>query len=624
MKIFPSAIVLDTSASPHARLKPVPLTAVTLTDAFWAPRLARTREVTLPTQYQQLEATGRLDNFRRAARKHTGPFRGYVFNDSDVYKWLEAAIWSLASAPHPPLAAMVETVSALILAAQDADGYLNTYFTFEHAGERWTNLRDQHELYCAGHFIQAAIAHARVTGSERLLTAAVRLAEHICARFAAPATGIPGHPEIEMALVELARLTGEVRYLIQVQRFLDGRGHGALGGQTYYLDHAPFRELPRLAGHAVRALYLCAGATDVYAETGEAALLAALHRLWEQMLAGQVYITGGVGARYEGEAFGELYELPNARAYAETCAGIANVLWAWRMLQLGGEAVFAELLETALYNAVLPGISLDGTHYFYSNPLADTGGYRRQPWFACACCPPNVARLLAMLPAYLYSVDREGVWVHSYAAGVGRLPLPDGRMIHLQQHTRYPWEGEVALEVQTAGEFALRLRVPAWCVAATLTVNGKTCEQVCKPGAYVTLRRSWSCGDQVLLSLPMPIRLLMAHPYVLENTGRVALLRGPLLYCLEGVDHPGVELRDVRLLDDGGDLHAIWRPELLHGIMTLEGIGLVAAPEPAWRGQLYRPVEKAQEQAEPLALQAIPYYAWANREPGPMQVWLKG
>jgi DUF1680 family protein len=623
------AVVVDTSSSLQARLRPVPLSAVTLAGPFWAPRLQALREVTLPSQHRLLEETGRIDNFRRAAGKTQKPFQGRFFNDSDVYKWLEAAAWILAWSPADPLESTVDVVIAEIAAAQQPDGYLNTYFALERAAERWTNLRDKHELYCAGHLIQAAVAHRRATGSQRLLAVARRLADHICATFG-PASegkwpGTPGHEEIEMALVELSRETANPRYREQAQFFLDMRGRGLIGGSLYHQDHQPFREMHRLEGHAVRAVYLAAGAADLYAETGEPALRAALERLWENAATRQTYVSGGLGARHAGEAFGEDYELPNARAYAETCAAVASMMWNWRMLALDGEARYADALETALYNGVLAGLSLDGQAYFYANPLSDDGRHRRQPWFDCACCPPNLARLLASLPGYAYSLSGEGVWVHLYAEGEARLRLLDGRAVGLRQHTRYPWDGEVVIEVEAEGPFELFLRVPDWCEAgAALQINGRPHDGALVPGSYACLRRHWQQGDTVRLGLPMPPRRVECHPYAAENRGRVALMHGPLLYCLEGVDHPGLDLRHL-VLPLEASLSATHRPDLLGGAVVLHGQALAVPPDPGWAGNLYRTARPrpASPQGAAVPLAAIPYYAWANRAPGPMQVWLR-
>jgi DUF1680 family protein len=624
-----SPIVIDTSRSPHTRLKPVPITSVRLEDGFWAPRLELLRQVTLPTQYQQLEETGRIDNFRRAAGKLKVPFRGYFFNDSDVYKWLEAAAWSLAAWPDSDLEGKVNAIIDEIEAVQDSDGYLNSYFTSDKVAERWTDLSKMHELYCAGHLIQAAIAHCRSTGSHRLLRVAARFADHICEVFGPEEKpkrlGTPGHPEIEMALVELSRASGERKYLDQAQFFLDMRGVGLIGGLVSFQDHRPFRELTRMEGHAVRAAYLNAGAADLYAETGEPALIETLERLWESMTRCQMYVSGGIGSRYEKEDFGEDYELSNQRAYAETCAAIANLMWNWRMLMLKGEARFGDLMELTLYNAILVGLGLDGKSYFYVNPLADAGGHRRQPWFECACCPPNIARTLASLPGYFYSLSDEGVWIHLYGQGDATLQMANGKTVDLVQHTQYPWEGEIEIEVRGEGRFSLFLRIPTWSEGGNaLEINGEAFDEEPTPGEYLEIEREWSRGDTLCLHFPMPVRRVESHPYVLENVGRVALMRGPILYCLEGIDHRGVDLRDI-LLSDGGAFVATFRPDLLGGAVMIRADGLLRLPGEGWMSHLYRSHQATavKTDAKPAAITAIPYYAWANREPGQMKVWIR-
>lgn len=634
----PRACVVDTEHSSHAELKPVPLTAVTLTDSFWAPRLAVNREVTLPAQYQQLESTGRLDNFRRAAGRLDIGFQGRYYNDSDVYKWLEAAAWSLAATDDPALEQLLEGTVDLIVEAQEPDGYLNTYFTFDRASERWSNLRDMHELYCAGHLFHATIAHYRTTGNTRLLDAARRFADLICDTFGpgeAQRPGVAGHPEIEMALVELSRATGELRYLEQAAYFVDARGHGLLGSSAYHQDHQPLRETDRLTGHAVRAAYLVSGAADVLAETGEPALGEALTRLWLHMQSRQTYVTGGLGSRHRGEAIGADYELPNALAYAETCAGIANVMWAWRMLQLHGDAGYADLMERALYNAVLPGISLAGTTYFYVNPLANDGQaepggeiYRRQPWFGTACCPTNISRTLAAFPGMLYGVTGGTVWVHHYAANEAQLTLPDGTQLQIVQRTRYPWNGLVTIEVLTEATFTLNVRIPGWCntqeerFRPTISVNNTPYAAEVQPGHYATIERTWSVGDAVCIQMPMAVRQITAHPHILENTGRTALFRGPLLYCLEGVDHPQYDLRDIILPPDGA-LTSSFRADRLGGVQVIEGTASVVAIDAAWTASPYQAAAPPEGALSALELTAIPYFAWANREPGALQIWLR-
>ena len=628
-------MVVDTSSSRHARLRPLSLADVRLSDGFWEPRRRINREETLPSQYGHIEETGRLDNFRRASGKIEAPFRGLYFNDSDVYKWLEAASWSLAADPDPDLERMVDAAITEVADAQRPDGYLNTYFTFERADERWKDF-DLHEMYCAGHLIQAAVAHFRATGGSRLLDVAVRFADHICDLFGAEEEGkrpaVDGHEEIEMALVELFRVTGDRRYLRQAGFFVDARGQGLLGepygrfDPSYSQDHEPLRDQREVVGHAVRALYLYCGAADVLAETGEPDLLSALERLWGNMTTKRMYVSGGLGSRHEGEAFGGDYELPNGRAYAETCAAIASVMWNWRMLLLSGDARYADLMEHTLYNAVLPGVSLDGRRYFYQNPLADDGTHRRRPWFGCACCPPNVARLLASLPGYLYGLSDDAVWVHLYAQSAATFDLGD-RTVRISQHTDYPWEGGVEVSVEGGGgEFALMLRLPAWCEeGCTLEVNGEALDAPFSPGSYAEIRRTWRAGDTVHLNLPMPVRRVACHPYVAENAGRVALTRGPLLYCVEGADNPGLDPRDLVLPTDEEPC-ASPAPSLLGGVVALDGGAEILAPDRTWEDRLYRtacPEPDGRPQAAPTTVRAVPYYAWANRDPGPMRVWLR-
>jgi DUF1680 family protein len=622
----PSPVIVDTSNSLHARLKPVPLSAVNLTDSFWEPRRQINREVTLPSQFRHCEETGRLDNFRRASGKKQGDFQGIFFNDSDIYKWLEAAAWALATTSDPILTEMVDTAITEIEDAQQPDGYLNTYFTFEKAKDRYSNLKDMHELYCAGHLIQAAVAHHRATGSDRLLNVTIRLADHICNTFGLEEEGkkplTDGHEEIELALVELARDTGEARYREMAQFFVDIRGRGAIGGNAYHQDHQPFRDLERMTGHAVRMVYYTSGATDLFLETGELALRTALDRLWDNMVHKQMYVSGGIGSRHEGEAFGRDYELPNERAYTETCAAIGSVMWNWRMLAISGEAKYADVMELALYNAVLPGLSLDGQSYFYENPLADDGTHRRQAWFGCACCPPNVARLLSSLPGYFYSVSAEGIWVHLYAEGTANLTLPDGRAVSLRQETRYPWDGEVNITVDGEGEFSLFLRIPEWCEQeASITVNGEAVEGL-SSGSYSEIRGNWKPSDTVRLSLPMPVRQVECHPNVAENAGRVALMRGPLLYCVEEADNPGISPQEITL-QRNAEFNEEWQNGLLGGVVALSTEAGIKSPDSEWGGKLYRTARKPGTLLEKKEITAIPYYAWANRSPGPMRVWVR-
>ena len=626
-------VVVDTSRSRFAKVRPLPLTDVRLSDGFWEPRRLINREKTLASQFEHIKETGRLDNFRRASGKIEAPFRGLYFNDSDVYKWLEAASWSLAEVPDPELTRMIDIAITEIEDAQQPDGYLNTYFTFERASERWTDF-DLHEMYCAGHLFQAAAAHFYATGSERLLSVAVRFADHMCDVFGPEDQGkrpaVDGHEEVEMALVELFRVTGNRRYLEQARFFVDARGHGFLGRPyglhepSYSQDHKPLRAQHEVVGHAVRAMYLYCGAADVYAEIGDPALKEALERLWINMRTRRMYVSGGIGSRYEGEAFGDDYELPNERAYAETCAAIGSVMWNWRMLMLGGDARYADLIEHTLYNAVLPGVSLDGGHYFYQNPLADEGKHRRHPWFGCACCPPNVARLLASLPGYFYGASEDAVWLHQYAEGAATVELDGNKTVRLRQRTGYPWDGGVEVTVDGDGEFSLMLRIPSWCEdGASVQVNGETVGKVASPGTYLQIRRVWRPGDTARLDLPMPVRRLECHPYVAENDGRVALMRGPILYCAEQTDNPDVDLPMLVLEDE--DPSTRYEPGLLGGVVVLDVGAQIVEPDEGWEGSLYRTAHRRDRYTKPGAtkLTAVPYFVWANREPGSMRVWFK-
>ncbi len=624
------APVVDLTHSPHARVRPVPVQAVRLEGEFWKGRLERLARVSLPAQWDELEGSGVLDNFRRVAGAVDRPHRGWVFADSDLYKWIEAAAWVLSQAGDPGLERRVDVALGLVEGAQHSDGYVNTYYSLERAGARFTDLRDQHELYSAGHLMQAAVAHHRATGSDRLLRAARRFADLLCRVFGPADAGrrsaVDGHEEVEMGLVELTRETGDRRYLELATFFVSARGHGLLDGgrfgRAYYQDHTAFRALDSMDGHAVRALYYCAGVSDLYLETGDPTLLATLARLFERMVERQVYVSGGLGARYEGESFGADFELPNARAYTETCAAVGSMMWCHRMLAATGDPRYADLIETTLYNALLPGWSLDGLRYFYVNPLQDAGGHRRQPWHSCACCPPNLARTLASLPGYVYGAAEDALYVHLYAESAAEVELGGGP-VRVVQRTRYPWDGKVALELDGAGAFALRLRVPAWCGAAQLSVNGVRADVPLAPGTYAEVHRRWAGGDRVELALAMPVRALESHPHVLENTGRVALARGPLVYCLEGVDHAGLELLDVEI-DPEEAIEARWEPERLSGVVALHGGARVRPPGARWRGHLYRPAGAAPApERRGVPFTAVPYFAWANREPGPLQVWLR-
>jgi len=637
---------VDVRSSPLAAHRPVPIDHVTLDDPVWAPRIRLNRQRTILGQYRFLEETGRLDNFRRVANGCEGEFQGLYFNDSDVYKWVEAASWALAQAnddEREQLTTLLDTVIELIVAAQHDDGYVNSYFSCEREGERWSNLKDRHELYCAGHLIQAAVAHTRTTGKTSLLAVATRFADLIRDVFGPASEGkreqTDGHPEIEMALVELYRTTGTRGYLDQARFFIDARGRGTIGGSDYHQDATPLRQQSEMVGHAVRAVYLNAGAADLLAEEADPALRSALDAMWRNMTTRRGYVSGGIGSRWEGEAFGEDYELPNRRAYAESCAAIGGVMWAWRMMALAAEdnTRWADAIEHTLYNALLPGLSLDGEHYFYQNPLEDDGHHRREPWFGCACCPPNIARILVMLPGMVATVttDRavgeadalhDTVWLHLLAQGTIHVDLPAGGSITFGIRTRYPWDGEIEIEVidlVEAGNLTLQLRVPGWAIGATGEINGEALPpDETAPGQYATLARTWSVGDRVRLSLPPRIRRIEAHPRVTDSAGRVALMRGPLLYCVEAADNPRGDVRDL-VLGNARDLHAGWRPDVLGGCVVISGTAELDPPDAGWSDTLYREIDADRSNGrETVTMQAIPYHLWANRGRGSMTVWL--
>lgn len=625
-----ASVVVDTSRSAHAKLRPLSIEAVQFDDAFWAPRVQRNREVTIPSQLGMLEESGRLANFRKGAGKEAGTFEGFYFNDTDVYKWLEAAAWSLATNPDPVLDRQVDAVIQEVADAQEPSGYLDNFYTAGESDKRWTELWRTHELYVAGHLIQAAVAHHRATGKTSLLDIARRFTDHID-DVLGPAEegkqpGTDGHPEVEMALVELARETGDKRYLDLARYFVDVRGYGLVKGDEYHQDHKPFREFDAMVGHAVRILYLNAGAADIYAENGDESLMTALDRLWQNMTTKRIYLTGGLGARHDGESFGVDYELPNTRAYTETCAAIASVMWNWRMLLLTGDAKYADLMEWTLYNAFLPGLALNGTEYFYVNPLADEGSHRRQRWYECSCCPPNIARTLASLTGYVATTSEDGVQIHLYAQGTADVTLPTGRTVHIRQETRYPWDGDIAITVDGDGDFALSLRVPAWCeTGAEAALNDDPIRDDLTPGNYLRLDRTWQKGDVIRLHFPMPVQLIEPHPNLAENEGRWAITRGPLVYCLEQVDHPGIDLNAV-VLPRSVSFVEEERSDFLGGVVVLTATGYKEHAATDWSNRLYRAVDPAAEvqiDSRPVELTAIPYFTWANREAGAMRMWLR-
>ena len=612
-------------------IEPVPFTRVHIDDAFWTPRLEINRQVTVPYCFQKCEETGRISNFAKAGGLEDGQFEGIYFNDSDVYKVIEGAAYSLQNHPDPKLEAYVDGVIDKIAAAQWPDGYLYTHYSIPRQPEkRWTDVASMHELYCAGHFFEAAAAYYQATGKRKILDVATRLADYIDSVFGPDQRyDVPGHEEIEIGLVKLYRVTGRKRYLDLAKFFLDQRGNKEQRSRLYGLycqDHMLVTQQSQAVGHAVRAGYLYCGMADVAALTDDDAYVAAIDRIWDRVVSSQTYLTGGIGARHSGEAFGEAYELPNKSAYNETCAAIANAMWNHRLFLLHGQAQYIDVLERIIYNGFLSGISLEGNRFFYPNPLASDGGYERSAWFGCSCCPVNVTRFVPSIPGYVFAVRDRMVYVNLFIGGAGTLRLPRGS-VRLEQKTRYPWDGHVAIRVEPHGdrEFAIAVRIPGWAREEPIPgnlyrfldprderpivcVNGKPQSLVLENG-YVVIDRSWVDGDVIELEMPMPIRRVLAHPSVQADLGRVALQRGPIVFCFEEVDN-GPKF-DHLLLRDDAPLKAEYRPELLGGVVVVAGTAAACAKQ-----------EGGSVQTQAKTLTAIPYYAWCHRGPGAMRVWL--
>ena len=613
-------------------LRAVPFTHARVAGDFWGPRIETNRRVTIPFAFGKCRETPRVENFANAGRalrgEPHGPFVGIRFDDSDVYKVIEGAAYSLATHPDAELDASLDELIATIAAAQEPDGYLFTCRTIDPDNlprdvkpERWSFLRHSHELYNLGHLYEAAAAHFRATGKRSLLNVAIKSAELVLKEFNEKARrDPPGHEEIELGLAKLFGVTGDRRYLDAADFFLAcrGRHEGRESYGSYSQDHAPAAEQSEAVGHAVRAGYLYAGMADVAALAGKPDYLAAVTRIFGDIVSTKLALTGGIGARHEGEAFGDPFELPNAESYNETCAAISLVYVAHRLFLATGMPGALDVLERTLYNGLLSGVSLDGDKFFYVNPLAadgemkfNAGSFGRQEWFGTSCCPGNLARFLPSLAGYAYAADAEGIYVNLYAEGGATVEV-GGVNVEVEQRTRYPWDGAVRLTVSpdAPAEFEVRLRIPGWATGRpvpsdlyrfsdevsepwALSVNGEPQSPAVEEG-YAILRRGWKAGDTIDLALPMPVRRVVADDRVEADRGRVALQRGPLVYCFEGVDHPGKKLEDLRLPDDL-DLAPQHRPDLLGGVMILTGGGL----------------------------RAVPYYAWNHRGAGEMAVWLR-
>lgn len=663
----------NTKELPPAERQPVLMENVHIEDRFWSPYIRLVQDVVIPYQYETLhdrvpgvDPSHAVRNFEIAAGRAEGEFGGMVFQDSDVAKWLEAAAYSLMLREDAELERQTDELIELVAAAQQPDGYLNTYYTVKEPGQRWTNLTDCHELYCAGHMIEAAVAYFRATGKRQLLDVVCRFVDHIETVFGegeGKLRGYDGHQEIELSLVKLYQVTGEQRYLDLSAFFIDERGqqpsfiveewerrgrvsHWSNGVQTrspnlsYHQAHLPVREQQEAVGHAVRAVYMYTAMADLALHTQDESLLAACRRLWSNMTGKQMYITGGIGSTHHGEAFTFDYDLPNDTVYSETCAAIGLIFFAQRMLQLEARGEYADVMERALMNTVIAGMAQDGKHFFYVNPLEvwpaacrhNPGKHHVKPtrpgWFGCACCPPNVARLLTSLGEYVYSVSADTVYVHLYIAGEAEVRLAGDRGIRLTQESSLPWGGEAALTVEPTQEetFTLAVRLPGWSRETRLLVNGEAVElAACSRDGYAYITRAWQQGDRIELRLDMSVQRMESHPQVRANAGKAALQRGPLVYCFEETDN-GAPLASLALAA-GADEGSASAYRLLSG--TACGLPddavIIEAPgfresEEGWSGSLYRPSSKSRQAA---SLRAVPYYLWGNRGEGEMAVWLR-
>jgi DUF1680 family protein len=643
------------------------LTSVSVDDEFWSPRRQVNREITLDVGYQQLIESGRFENLRRAVEgtreDQQLALENRMYRDeSDIYKWLEAASYAMAVQSTPDLEAKVDYAISLLEDAQQDDGYLNSYFSLYAPEDRWSNLGVMHELYSAGHLFEAAVAHYEATGERRLLDVATAFADHIDDVFG-DGGGAPGHQEAELGLVKLYRATGERRYLELAETFLDERGHedspfrrevenldSVHGTEAmeesyrrlfldedseydgkYVQDHAPVREQLTAVGHAVRATYMYAAMADVAMETGDEELIAALERIWTNTVQKRMYITGGLGSSHENEGFTSDYDLSNDTAYAETCASIGNILWNHRMLQLTGEGKYGDLMERTLYNGFLAGVSLDGTRFFYANPLASDGDrhplehvsevrftLQRQKWFNTPCCPPNVARFLGSLEKYVYFLDDGAVSINLYVGGAVQTTIDDSE-VTITQETNYPWDDVVEIDISTDDSvtIALRPRVPNWCQDPVFTVNGDSVSPDVSNG-FAEIERTWEDGDKLTVELPMPVTQVDAHPELTAAAGRVALERGPVVYCFEGVDNE-VPLENVCVPSDT-EFSATFEKNTLGGVVLLRGDVTVTETDYS-DDSLYRPRKEAAH--ETASMTAIPYYAWANRSKSEMRVWMR-
>lgn len=600
-----SCTTTKNETSPSSKIiNQVDFSNVKITDNFWTPRLKSHVTSTLPVCIDQIEnKTGRIRNFENAVQGE-GEHSGIFYDDSDVYKALEGMAYSLINNPDPELERKADEWIDKIAAAQKPDGYINTFYTLTGLDKRWTNM-DKHEMYCAGHMMEAAVAYYKATGKRKLLDVSIRMADHMMGEFGpGKRHWVPGHPEIELALVKLYEVTGGKKYLDFAYWLLEERGHGYGSKGTegewnklYYQDLVPVRNLEEITGHAVRAMYLFCGMADVAALKGDEEYIQALNRLWDDVVLRKMYITGGIGSSRQNEGFTEPYDLPNYEAYCETCASVGMVFWNSRMHQLTGDSKYIDVVERSMYNGALAGISLSGDRFFYVNPLASHGNHHRREWYGTACCPSQISRFLPSIGSYIYGLSKNAVWVNLYIGNTTKINTEKEKFT-LHQETNYPWDGKVKLTVDslrkpTKKEF--RLRIPDWCEKYSIAVNGNAIENVPVEKGYAVIDRKWATGDEITLTMDMPVEIVEADPRVKENIGKRAVQRGPLVYCMEEIDNPS--FNELTLSSDT-QFNPMFTPSFLNGVTTVKSV------------------------TNDKTITLVPYYAWDNRDAGQMKVWI--
>lgn len=592
----------DIKEQPLKMIEQIDFSHVKINDNFWSPRLSKHVSATLPVCIDQIEnQTGRIRNFENAA-KGEGEHSGIFFDDSDVYKALEGMAYSLINNPDPELEKKADEWIDKFAAAQQPDGYINTFYTLTGLDKRWTNM-DKHEMYCAGHMIEAGVAYYQATGKRKLLDVCIRMTDHMMSQFGpGKRHWVPGHEEIELALVKLYQTTQEQKYLDFAYWLLEerGHGHGTMGDEgkwnpVYYQDIVPVRQLTDISGHAVRCMYLYCGMADVAALKNDTGYIAAMDRLWDDVVHRNMYITGGIGSSRDNEGFTEDYDLPNLDAYCETCASVGMVLWNQRMNQLTGDSKYIDVLERSLYNGALAGISLGGDRFFYVNPLESKGDHHRQEWYGCACCPSQLSRFLPSIGNYIYASSDDALWVNLYIGNTGQIRIGETDIL-LTQETDYPWDGSVKLTISTSQplEKEIRLRIPDWCKTYDLSINGKRIN-VSEEKGYAVIK-DWKSQDVIALDMDMPVEIVAADPHVKENFDKRAIQRGPLVYCMEEIDNP-VYFDQIQL-SPSTTFQTAFASDILNGIKTIKTNG------------------RAQSAT------FIPYYAWDNRKAGKMRVWI--